>query len=247
MSSGELFQPLTARVFLLGKSEGASSAEVFASSLSERGIAGSAIEGLRHLSASALKAVDHEVAAVADGFLNLDLGSVLVSGWRKYTDLTGAAARTLAAPGSEEVVILAAHRVISTHHPSVDLLVDGVKVYTFVFDLNVVFDLNGVVAVVRLGELVALRGGECVVTVSLALEGLPLMPQRQGRVDLALVVRLRPAIPLLREAVRRRQPPTSAGRSTEPNPAGPAGSQRDSPRRGRAPDPDGRAGPPPTP
>lgn len=199
MSSADVTEPLSARVFLLGDDPDVDTVEVIARSLSECGVAQSAIQGLRGLSISALQAVNREVATVADGLLNLDLGDVLLSGWRKYTDLTKAAERTLASPGSEEVVVLATHRVDSTHHPSVDLLVDGVKVHTFVFELKVVFDLNGVAAVVRLGALVALRGGECVVTATLTLEGTSLELSAKGRIDLALIVPLRWPIPLARQ------------------------------------------------
>ncbi len=199
MSSPELTRPLTARIFLLGESQGEDTPERVAHSLNERGITGSAVEGVRRLSASARQAVEDEIATVADGLLDFDLGNVLVSGWRKYTELTCAAERTLAVPGSEEVVILAAHKVSSTHHPSVELLVDGVKVETFVFELTVEFALTGVVAVVRRGELVALRGGACVITATLTFEGVPLVPQQKRSIDLAIVVPLRPAIPLVRE------------------------------------------------
>lgn len=199
MSSPELTRPLTARIFLLGESQGEDTPERVARSLNERGITGSAVEGVRRLSASARQAVEDEIATVADGLLDFDLGSVLVSGWRKYTELTCAAERTLAAPGSEELVILVAHKVSSTHQPSVELQVDGVKVATFVFELAVEFALTGVLAVVRQGELVALRGGECVITATLTYEGVPLVPQQKRSIDLAIVVPLRPAIPLVRE------------------------------------------------
>ncbi|MGH4017305.1 MAG: hypothetical protein ACRDSL_25945 [Pseudonocardiaceae bacterium] len=200
MSSAGLTQPLTARMFLAGDSSGPDTAELIAKSLRERGIAGSAIGGVRRLSTSALEAVHDEIDTVADGFLDLELGDVLVSGWRKYTELVNAAERTLAVPGSKEVVVLASHRVSSIHHPSIELLVDEVKVYTLVFELTVEFNLTGVVAVVQQGELTALRGGECELTVTLALEKKPLLPPRKAHVDLALVVALSPAIPLLRDA-----------------------------------------------
>jgi hypothetical protein len=190
---------LSVRVFLFGDDTGADTAEALARSLRESGVAGSAIQGIRGLSTSALQTVHREVATVTDGLLNLDLGDVLLSGWRKYTDLTKAAERTLGSPGSEEVVVLATHRVVSTHQPSADLIVDGAKVHSFVFELKVEFDLNGVVAVVRRGALVTLRCGECVVTATLTLKGTPLKRSRKGRIDLALAVRLNPPIPLVRQ------------------------------------------------
>jgi hypothetical protein len=218
-SSTEHPGPLSVRVFLLGDATGADTVEVLTHSLSEQGMTQSAIYGLHSLSGSALQAVNHEIAAVADGLLNLDLGNVLISGWCKYTDLTKAAERTLAAPGSEEVVVLATHRVVSTHHPSIELLIDGVKVHTFVFEVKVVFDLNGVAAVLRRGELVALRGGECVVTATLTLEGTPLELSRKGRIDLALVIPLHRPIPLARQARH-----TPAAHLDHPVPLGQPGS-----------------------
>ncbi len=199
MSSTDVTAPVSARAFLLGDDTGADTAEVLARSLRESGVAGSAIQGLRGLSTSALQAVHREVATVTNGLLNLDLGNLLVSGWRKYSNLTKAAKNTLASPDSEEIVELATHRVVSTHHPSVDLIVNGAKVHTLVFELKVEFDLKGVVAVVRRGDLAALRCGECVVTATLTLKGTSLQRSRKDRIDLALVIRLDPAIPLARQ------------------------------------------------
>ncbi|MGH3833290.1 MAG: hypothetical protein ACRDRS_23120 [Pseudonocardiaceae bacterium] len=213
MSSADLTGRLSVRVFLLG--DATDTVESLARSLSEQSVYQSSIQGLRSLSDSALWTVNRQIAAVADGLLNLDLEDVLMSGWRKYSDLTKAAERTLATPGSEEVVVLATHRVVSTHHPTVDLLVDGVKVHTFVFELKVVFDLNGVTAVLRQGVLVALRGGECVVTATLSLEGTPLELSRKGRIDLALIVQFHRPIPLTRQSLH-----TPASRLDRPAPLG---------------------------
>jgi hypothetical protein len=199
VSSTDVTAPVSARLFLLGDDTGADTAEVLARPLEESGVAGSAIQGLRGLSTSALQAVHRQVATVTNGLLNLDFGNLLVSGWRKYTDLTKAAKRTLVSLNSEEIVVLATHRVVSTHQPSVDLIVDGVKVHTMVFELKVEFDLNVVVAVVRRGDLVALRCGECVVTATLTLQGTSLKRSRKSRIDLPLAVRLNPAIPLTRQ------------------------------------------------
>ena len=91
--------------------------------------------------------------------------------WRRYSALTSAAERTLAAPGSEEVVLLATHRVTWTYEPHIDLLVDGRKVTSLELQMTVVFDLHGVAAVVQLGDLVALRGGGCLITATLAARG----------------------------------------------------------------------------
>jgi hypothetical protein len=196
MSSDDFAGPVSARVFLLG--DNTDTVEALSRSFSQHGVAQSALQGLCSLSGSALHAVNHEIATIADGLLNLDLGDVLLGGWQKYTQLTQAAQGTMASPGSEELVVLATHRVVSTHHPSVELLIDGVKVHTFVFELKVVFDLNGVIAVLRQGNLVALRAGQCEITVSLTLEKTPLELSRHARVNLPLIIKLHRPMPLTR-------------------------------------------------
>jgi hypothetical protein len=198
VSSASLTEPLSARAFLLGAAS--DTANVLAQSLSEHGALQSAIRGLGGLSASAWAAVNQQIATIADGLLNLNLGNLLVSGWSKYTDLTKAAKRTLANPASEEIVVLATHRIVSTHHPSVDLIINEAKAHIFMFELTVTFDLNGVAAVVRQGDLVALRGGECVITATLTLEGTPLDLTRKDSIDLGLIIPLRRPIPLAQQA-----------------------------------------------
>lgn len=205
MSSTAVTEPLSARTFLLGETAD-NTADVLAQSLNEQGVLQSPIRGLAGLSTSAWQAVHQEIASVVDGLLNLDLGDMVISGWCKYTDLTKAAKRTLASPGSEEVVALATHRIVSTHHPSVDLIVNEAKAHTFKFDLTVTFDITGVAAVVRRGDLVALRGGKCVVTATLELEKTPLALTRKANIDLHLAVPLRRPIALAHHAGH---PPTT--------------------------------------
>ena len=71
--------------------------------------------------------------------LDLDLGDLVIAGWRKQGQLAAAAERTAANPGSSEVVELATHRVSSVHHPFVELLVNDAHVATVTFDLDIEF------------------------------------------------------------------------------------------------------------
>jgi hypothetical protein len=196
MNPVTLAPPLTALEFLLDQADGDDTTDVLARELSKHDVARSALSGMRRLSGSALRAVDGEIAAVAAGLLDLGLGDAVARAWRKYTALTRAAEHTLAAPESEEIVVLATHRVTWAYRPHIDLLVDGKKITTFEFEMTVVNDLDGVVAVVRQGKLAALRGGACTITATLALEG-AVLARRQGRTDAALLIPLDPPIPLL--------------------------------------------------
>ena len=206
MSTQTATRPLTARTFLLGRAT-EDGTEVLAGALREHQVAGAAVGG-RRLSRSAVRAVDAEIAAVAARLLDLPLGDALVSAWRTYGALVTAAERTSAMPGSEEVVVLATHRVAWSYDPHLDLLVDGVRVTTLDFELGVTFDLDGVVAVVRQGELVALRAGECTITASLTLRETTLA-HRRARTHAAVVLPLEPPVRLLGDAV----PPRGARRA----------------------------------
>jgi hypothetical protein len=143
------------------------------------------------------EAAVRDVATAAAGLLNLNLADVLVAGWRKYEDLAAAARRTLAVPGSTELVDLAAHRVTMTAQPYVSMLVDGRRVATVRIELSLVFDVTAVVAGVSTGRLTALHSGRCDVTATLAIQGMDVATER-ARLQLPGVIALGTGIPLLR-------------------------------------------------
>ncbi|MBW5483210.1 hypothetical protein [Streptomyces bambusae] len=187
--------PLTVRAFLLGPQPG-ESAEALADSLHEHDAATGVLPRVRGLTDAADRAVEHELANVIDGFLDLDLLSLLAHGWSKHSALRDAAHRTRRFPGSEEVVALATHSITSTHHPYVDVLVDGAPAATVDVALDVAFRIRALVAVVREARLTGVRSGECEVEATLAVRGIT-VATRQGRLDLPATLRLRSPIDLL--------------------------------------------------
>ena len=185
--------PLTVSALLAGDG---SLADVIEQAISDKDLTGTALRSVRRLPGSAIAVVDHEVASMTEGLLDLDLGDVLITGWRKYTRLTDAARSTLSVAGSREIVPLATHRIRSAYTPRVDLVVNGVTLHTFKFELEIVFDVTALEAVVRAGTLVSLNGGRCVVTATLSLDGARLAGQ-QRTLDLELFLRLDPPRPLI--------------------------------------------------
>ena len=123
-------------------------------------------------------AAGNQVAVVAHGLLDLDLGDLAIAGWRKQRQLAAAAERTAANPGSSEVVELATHRVSSPHHPFVELLVNDAHVATVTFDLDIEFVIKALVVTVRDGHVVSLHTGACDVAATLAAEGIQLANRR---------------------------------------------------------------------
>jgi hypothetical protein len=190
-------QPLTAALFLFDDNQEAS-VDALAHTLREHGVVGSLGEGAKRLSGAGRKAANDQVAAVAHGLLDLDLGGLVIAAWGKWADLTGAAKRTFATPDSSEIVELAVHTITSAHHPSVELLVNDVHLATVRFELAVKFVIKGLVATVQHGRLVAVHAGDCDLTATLAAEGRQLA-KREAHLQLPVLVRLGSGLPLLHD------------------------------------------------
>jgi hypothetical protein len=148
----------------------------------------------------ARNAVNGELATAIAGILDIDLGDVLIYGWRIHRRLVDAGRQTLEAPGRKEIVRLASHQITSVHHPAVDLDVDGARVHTFRFDLTVTFDVDVASAIVQHGKLVAVTSGDLTITGILAAEmpaGNVQLARQERRIDPHLLIRLGRGVPLV--------------------------------------------------
>jgi hypothetical protein len=186
---------LTALALFTGPGQG--SPEAAGQPLLSTDVAGHlGLEGLPRITREA--AVRETGTAVA-GLLDISLIDVLVSAWRTHHDLISAARRTLAAPGSTELVPLAEHQISSAMHPYVTVLVDGHHVATVQLDLSFVFDVKALLAGIRDGRLIALHPGQCDVTATLAIDQTDVISKRT-RLQLPGVIPLTPGIRLLSAA-----------------------------------------------
>jgi hypothetical protein len=159
----------------------------------EGGNLGSALQNLPE---ATREAASRQVSTTAAGLLDVNLADVLVAAWRKHQDLTAAARRTLAAPGSTELVDLAGHRVTATQEPYISILVDGHRVATIRFELTLVFDVSALLAEIHAGRLAALHSGRCGITGALAVQGIEVV-SRQAHLDLPGIIPLRQGMRLL--------------------------------------------------
>lgn len=153
---------------------------------------------LKHLPQPTREAAVHEAATEAAALLDADLLGLLVAGWRAHHELADAAKRTLAAPGSTELVDLFRHQITTTQQPSVSVLVDGDQVATLRFTLSVVFDIAAVMAGIRAGLLVTIHSGTCDVTATLNFQGTDVLTTRT-HLELSGLIKLGPGIRLLRD------------------------------------------------
>jgi hypothetical protein len=151
---------------------------------------------LRRLPEATRKAAVTEAAATAAGLLDVRLDALLLSGWRFHHDLVGAARRTLASPGSRELVDLIRHQVTAAQEPSIAVLVDGRQVATIQLGLTVEFDISALVAGIKAGLLVAVHAGSCDITATLAIQGADVQ-DGSTHLDLPAVLTVSPGIRLL--------------------------------------------------
>ncbi|HEY3733895.1 MAG TPA: hypothetical protein VGL63_08255 [Streptosporangiaceae bacterium] len=187
-------EPRSALELLYGPGDGAASA------LARQILAVDADGGLGRAVAHLPGAVGHaaagEVAGQAAGLLDVNLADVLVAGWREHDDLRAAARRTLAVPGSTELVKLVTHRITETQAPYVGVLVDGHQVATVRFRLSLGLEVSALLAGVSAGKLVAVHAGRCDVTAALAIQDIDIVTRR-ARIELSGVIALGRGIRLL--------------------------------------------------
>jgi hypothetical protein len=169
-------QPLTASAFLFHDED---TGPALTRALDEHGVLGSLDTALGLVAQTTRQAAGDQVAAVADGVLALDLGDLMIAGWRKQGQLAAAAERTGANPGTSELVELATHRISSVHHPFVELLVNDVRVTTVSFELDLEFEVKALVATMQNGHLISLHSGDCDLSATLTAEGVRLASRRQ--------------------------------------------------------------------
>ena len=184
--------PLTLDTVLFG---GADPVTSLTRSMDAAGVSGRLLGAIGGISPPARREVVRQVATVALKTLDLDVVDFVADGWRAHTRLVAAARRTLAVPGSEEVIDLVSHRIRSVHRPYVSILLDGAQVARLDLEVTVVLDIKALVGVVRDGRLVEFQGGQCELSALLAAEGVQLA-HRQQAIDLHVALSPRNGIQL---------------------------------------------------
>jgi hypothetical protein len=187
-------RPLTAAELLFGSS--ADAPEALAQKIVSVGRGQNLGRVLAHLPRVTREAAIREAALAAAVLLKVDLVDVLVAGWREHRDIHSAARRTLATPGSKELVGLAPHRISTVQQPAVGILVDGQRVHTLQLGLSIIFEVTGLVAGISHGRLEGLHAGRGEVGVALTIHEIEVLTKRT-HLELPGMVALRSGFRLL--------------------------------------------------
>ena len=132
-------------------------------------LAVAAAVGWANLTPATQGAVLRDLLRAVHAILDVNLGDLLIDGWRTHAALTEAAARTLKT-GVPETVDLATHRIEHQTTPRVDLLRDGAEIGCVRCTIAATADVVAVCARVDAGRLVSLHSGDATLVVSLRLE-----------------------------------------------------------------------------
>jgi hypothetical protein len=185
-------RPLTAADLLFGSSEDAQGALTRHIMSAGRDLG----QAMRRLPRVTREAAVREAAAAAAVLLKVDLIEVLVDGWREHGDIRSAARRTLAMPGSKELVGLVPHRITTVQQPAVSILIDGRRVHTLQLGLSIFFEVTGLVAGVSGGRLAGVHSGRGEIGVALTVHEIEVLTRR-AHLELPGVLALRSGYRLL--------------------------------------------------
>jgi len=124
------------------------------------------------------------IAARIPDLLRLDLGAIVVGGWKKVSELQRYADPAKYPPDETVFVTLGQHTVTSSHKPSLDIVVDGAKVDTVPFELKLTLTLDTATLTIRAGEVLAAAPGSCQAAGELKCEGYSLVKRESKTVKL---------------------------------------------------------------
>jgi hypothetical protein len=210
---------LDVRTFLLGDDGPAALRDALRDAVDRE--AAEAPDGERPRTTKVLRRVAaDQLAETAAGFLDVDLGAVVVAGWRKHRQLREAAQQTAADPGLRVIVELAEHRVTARWRPRVEVVLGPTTLAHLEFELAVGLRLAGLHAGVSGGRLTELAGGTGDLQATFSLGGQTLA-ERKAPFDASATVPLGRGVPLLGPPDQRTTP-SVVEESATPEPAAPA-------------------------
>jgi hypothetical protein len=126
---------------------------------------------LRTLGAIARRALIEEIEAKLRMVLSETLVDLVVGGWRTYAAVMQAIRKSRGQPGVDQIVPLRNHTIKAARQNSLDIEVDNLRVMTLSSQLLVSVQLYDAVAVVRDGQLVAVRSGQAKADGTVTVEG----------------------------------------------------------------------------
>lgn len=120
------------------------------------------------------------VAARIPELLRLDLGVIIVGGWKKMAELRRYTDRAKYPPDEGVLVEVTRHTVTSTHKPSLAIVVNDQKVDAVPFELKLTVTLDGALLTIRDGKIEAMSPAACKAGGELKCEGYTILKRESA-------------------------------------------------------------------
>jgi hypothetical protein len=134
---------------------------------------------LRMLNDVARQALGEEIEAKLRMVMSETLVDLVLGGWRSYGAVTQAMRSSRNQPGVERIVALRNHTISAQRQHDLDIEVDSVRVMTLSTRLTMHVGMNGAVAVVKDGRVLAIRSGQAEADGTVTLEGVQIAHARR--------------------------------------------------------------------
>lgn len=135
----------------------------------------------------------HLTDQVADhlcGFLQENVVTIFAGAWSKYVELRRCAKETREDTKSTTDVALAEHDFKWEIDPDIDVLLNGVKVASIPFTIELACTVIGLELSLRQGSVYRVRGGRCNCKAGISCSGFPIWDRSLAGVDLPGELRL---------------------------------------------------------
>ena len=124
------------------------------------------------------------IATKLPDLLGIDVGKVLVGGWKKSEELRRYADPEQYPPDETMLVELIQHSIRSSHAPHLDFMSRDTQVSRIDFELDMKLDVDGAVLTIRDGQIWALSVGTCVASGELTCEGHSIIKKKAEPIEI---------------------------------------------------------------
>ena len=125
-----------------------------------------------------------QMARAITGVLDQPVANVALRGWQHHRLVEEAVERTAEVPGSVEVVELLSHQITSSHHPTLEVTVDGVTVKVIELAVDIVLDVDNVGLTIAGGRVTGWTPGRVEGRATMTASGITIAESEHTLVDL---------------------------------------------------------------
>src|SRR5262245_10366024 len=140
--------------------------------------------------------VEKGIRDAYSGALDVNLMDIFLPAWAKVSAIAQFANANTYPPGERHFVPLREHRVTSTHEPRVEVLIDGVEVFSVALAVKVLFDFEAAALEIADGHICAVKSADCRALGSIACQGMNIASIKTGTLTLPSEMKLKPPFPL---------------------------------------------------